>query len=307
MPKMNIVRREHINAPIDKVYNTLHSMKSWQDWSPWLISDPDAVVNVAADDQSYEWEGSRVGSGNMKILKADPNRSIDYDLNFLKPWKSNAKVKFEVSEKDGGTEVAWHMDSQLPWFMFWMKKQMEAFVGNDYKRGLMMLKDQMEHGHVQSKLDWKGESQFPGCQFIGIRRDCTIAEMPSIMEKDFTKLMEFGYQSEDAQPEAAFSQYHKFDFVKQTCSFTSALPMKKMPEKMPEGTFAGKLPATKINTLQHTGRYDHLGNAWTTMYTMQRNKEFKMRKGIDPFETYGNSQKNTAPEELISYINFAVK
>jgi len=307
MPKMNIVRRQHIDASIDKVYQSLCSMKTWQDWSPWLISDPKAKVNVAADDQSYEWEGPRVGSGNMKIVKSNPNSSIDYDLNFLKPWKSHAKVKFEVSEKDGGTEVAWHMDSSLPWFMFWMKKQMEAFLGNDYERGLKMLKDQMEHGYVQSKLDWKGEAQFPGCKFIGIKRSCTIDEMPSVMQKDFTKLMEFGHQSDAAEPEKAFSQYHKFDFVKKTCSFTSGLPMKTIPADLPQGVFVSELPATKINTVQHTGRYDHLGNAWTTMYTMARNKELKVKKGFDPFETYGNSPMNTKPEDLISYINFAVK
>lgn len=30
MPKMNIVKRERINAPIEKVYETLTHMSTWQ-------------------------------------------------------------------------------------------------------------------------------------------------------------------------------------------------------------------------------------------------------------------------------------
>jgi hypothetical protein len=45
----------------------------------------------------------------------------------------------------------------------------------------------------------------------------------------------------------------------------------------------------------------------TTMYTMHRNKEISIKKGYHPFETYGNSPKDTDPKNLITYINFALK
>lgn len=114
MPKMHIVKTKQIDAPLSKVFSTLNDMSSWSKWSPWLITDPEATVEVAADNKSYSWEGNRVGSGHMSITKEDTNQSIDYDLTFLKPWKSKAKVKFTTKEKDGGTEVAWQMDSSLP-------------------------------------------------------------------------------------------------------------------------------------------------------------------------------------------------
>jgi len=40
---------------------------------------------------------------------------------------------------------------------------------------------------------------------------------------------------------------------------------------------------------------------------MIRNKEIKIEKGYHPFETYGNSPKDTHPNELISRIHFAIK
>lgn len=307
MPKMQIVKTKHIDAPLTKVYSILADMSSWSKWSPWLITDPDAKVEVADDKKSYSWEGKRVGSGHMAIEKESPQNTIDYDLTFLKPWKSKAKVKFVAIEKDGGTEVAWHMDSSLPWYMFWMKKMMIAFVGNDYERGLNLLKDYVEDGEIHSKLNWLGESQFPGCDYIGIKRQCTIKEIGEVMKKDFEDLMEYSTNIEGADVTKSFSMYHKFDFVKGRASYTAGIPTKTIPGNLPEQFFMGKIPSTRIYTVEHIGPYEHLGNAWTTIYTMHRNKEIRGRKDIHPFETYGNSPADTDPKDLITHINFPLK
>jgi len=307
MPKMNIVKTKQINAPISKVYNVLSDMSSWSKWSPWLIMEPNATVDVAADNRSYSWDGKRVGSGHMEIEKETPNQIINYNLTFLKPWKSKAKVKFTTTEKDGGTEVSWHMDSSLPWFMFWMKKMMIAFVGNDYERGLNLLKDYIEDGEIHSKLNWLGDSEFPGCDYIGIKRNCTIGEIGEVMKNDFEELIGHCENIEGADHTKAFSMYHKFDFVRGKASYTAGMPVTTIPTDIPDKYFVGKIPATKLHTLEHVGPYHHLGNAWTTMYTMVRQKEIRPRKRIHPFETYGNNPNDTDPNDLITHIHFAVK
>ena len=119
---MNIVKRKVISASVEKVYECLSHLSTWQKWSPWLIMDPETKVDVSEDDKSYSWSGKRTGEGHMEITQELKNESIDYNLTFLKPWKSEAKVKFTTTSIEGGTEVAWHMNSSLPWFMFWMKK-----------------------------------------------------------------------------------------------------------------------------------------------------------------------------------------
>ena len=307
MASFHVVRTKQINASISKVFTTLTDMSSWSKWSPWLIMDPEANVNVAADNHSYTWEGNRVGKGHMEIAKEQLNSEIDYNLTFLKPWKSKAKVKFKMVEKDGGTEVEWHMDSSLPWYLFWMKRMTIAFISNDYDRGLNLLKDYIEDGEIHSKLNWLGESQFPGCDYIGIKRDCTIDEMEYVMKEDFEKLMAFSEDVAGADKTKAFSMYHKFNFVKQTASYTAGIPTTTIPSDLPENAFIGNIPATKIYTLEHVGPYQHPGNAWTTMYTMHRKKEIKPVRSIHPFETYGNSPTDTNPNDLITHINFAVK
>lgn len=307
MPKINVDRTKTINAPIEKVYNSLKNMGEWPKWSPWLIMDPKATVDVNDQEDYYEWEGKRVGSGNMRVVNSAVNKYIDYDLTFLKPWKSSAKVKMELKPDGDQTVVTWHMDSSLPFFMFWMKNMMKAFIGNDYERGLNLLKDYIEDGEVHSNLSFEGVQAFDGGDYIGIRKETSIAEAPNEMEKDFNTLMEWAKDKPNCSIQKAFTQYHKWDFVKGKAAWTAGIPYSGDLTDLPSIFMKGKIPPSKIYTLKHTGPYEHLGNAWTTLYTMHRNKEFKLNKKLDPFETYGNSPKETKPNELITYINFGIK
>lgn len=305
MPKINIIRKKIINAPIQKVHSILSDMSQWQTWSPWLISEPDAKVNVRADNKFYSWSGKRVGVGQMEIVNQTEN-NIDYDLTFLKPWKSKSKVSMSLNETPEGTEVSWKMDSSLPWFMFWMKRMMTAFISSDYDRGLNLLKDYAQEDQVYSKLNFIGEQYFEARNYISISRSCSIEEMPLFMKKDFTKLMTAAHNIEGFKPQDAFSVYHKWDMVKKQVRYTAGVPYEGVAPEVDFAHDIGTLPSTKVYTLEHIGPYEHVGNAWSTMIMMQRNKEFKSKKGAHPFETYGNSPKNTPAIELKTRIHFPI-
>lgn len=307
MPKLQLSKSITINAPSDKVYKAVSDLNQWTAWSPWLIMEPEAKVTVNDDNKSYSWEGKRVGSGNMKIIAEEANTSVDYDLNFLKPWKSQANVRFELKEKGEETEATWIMDSSLPWFMFWMKKMMVAFVGMDYQRGLNLLKDYVEDGQIHSKLEFKGQNTYTGCQYIGIKTDCGMDEIADIMQKDFTRIMEFLGENKELSAGEPFSIYHKWEMVKRKVSYTAGAPISAIPDNLPDGFISGKIPELSVYTLRHIGPYKHLGNAWSTLYNMERNKEFKHSKAHHPFETYANSPMEVSEKELITDIHFAVK
>ncbi|MCG8373800.1 MAG: SRPBCC family protein, partial [Balneolales bacterium] len=305
--KMNISRSILIKASENEVFAKLNDFNHWPKWSPWLIMDPDAKITIREDAKFYEWEGKRVGAGSMIILSEEENKSINYDLKFLKPWKSTAKVSFRLEEAGTETMVTWTMDSSLPFFMFWMKKMMEGFVGADYERGLKLLKDYVELEGIESKLEFRGIEDFPGAKYIGIKRDCSIDDIGPTMEADFGKLREYIDQSKDVTMRGMYSIYHKWDIVKSKVSYTACVDVDDFPTDLPSGMITGTIPATKINVVRHIGRYDHLGAAWSAQMNMARGKEFKAVKGIHPFECYLNNPGDTEAKDLITDICFAVK
>lgn len=305
MPKMHVNRSINVDASKDHVLSIVKDFNQWRTWSPWLILEPEAQMTVASDGNSYSWEGKRIGSGEMSIKRAGDNQ-VDYDLTFLTPYKSHADTAFKVEPQGDGSKVTWLMDSSLPFFMFFMKKKMEAWIGMDFERGLKMLKDYAETGNVNSTLEFVGNHSYKGTKYIGIRTDTTMKSIGEAMQADLNALGEF-FKDSDLVNGEVFAQYHKFDMVNGKVTYTTGIGVSNYPENVPSSWIKGSIPATSMHTVRHIGPYDHIGNAWSAAQNLMRSKAFKPKKGIHPIEFYKNSPHEVAPEELVTDISFASK
>ena len=305
MPKTFVSRSTTINASKEKVKAVVGNLHNWQPWSPWLVCEPEAKVDVQPDGKFYTWEGKRVGSGNIKIVNESEDK-IEYDLNFLKPWKSYAKVEFKFNETPEGTKTEWTMASSLPFFMFWMKKKMEAFIGMDYDRGLNMLKEYTEKGSIDSKLEFL-KTDYEGCNYIGVKTETSLDKVGDVMGGDFEALDNYIKANNLEVNGLPFSQYHKFDPVSGKVIYTAGFPLKNIPNDLDAKFKQGSLPKSKLNTIRHHGTYAHLGNAWSANVMMMRNKEFKAIKNYHPVEFYLNDPSETKPQDLITDVSFAIK
>lgn len=169
MAKFNGQKSILIEAPVKQVHAAVRDFRQWPAWSPWLIAEPDSRMDDSTEGKSYTWDGKITGSGEMKIMGESP-QSIDYQLTFLKPWKSVNTARFTLSDRNSGTEVPWTMEGSLLFFMFWMKAMMSRFIGPDYQRGLMMLKAVIETGENPSKLDFPGLNSFSEFRYVEGRK-----------------------------------------------------------------------------------------------------------------------------------------
>lgn len=306
MPKTHVERSIAIAAGVEKVKSIITDFSHWEHWSPWLILEPEAKVTVSNGGKKQEWDGKRIGSGMMTI-EAEEDSVVNYDLTFLKPWKSKAKSDFIIEKIDeNNSKLTWTMDGSLPFFMFWMKALMERMIGMDYDRGLLMLKDYVEKGSVDAKLEFLGDSNFAGCNYVGVKNESTIDDIGEVMEADFVKLREFAKENDDIVSDECFTIYHKFDFNKNKVVYTSGVGVKSSPENLPSGLSNGSIPATKVYTVRHVGPYELSGNAWSAIMAMERAKEFKKNKKVHPIEFYRNSPVDTVPKDLISDVSMAI-
>ncbi|MEO9484525.1 MAG: SRPBCC family protein [Ekhidna sp.] len=307
MSKVKVERSVKINAPAEVVFPALSDFHQWIKWSPWLLMEPEAKVKIADDNKSYEWDGDRLGSGNMRMRTQRENEYIDFDLNFIKPWKSSNTTSFQLSPTDGGTEVTWIMESSLPFYLFWMKKMMKAFVGSDYERGLGMLKSYVEAGEIHSRLEFSDPVKFESCQWIGIQTECTRESIAQHMEEDYGRIHAFAEINKDLVAGSPFTIYSKWDLVNNRIKYIASIPVSKTPEDIPAGFETGRIPEVMVQKIRHIGAYKYVGNAWATGQAMMRNKEFKHHKKLYPFEVYLNDPKTTPEKDLIAEIHFPIK
>lgn len=302
MPDFHVEKSIEINAAPDKVYKIVSDFSNWTVWSPWSVLEPDAKVTVTANGKEYAWEGRRTGWGNMKMLKESPVQRLDLVVNFIKPWKSTSPVWFELKPAGNSTLVTWGMKGSLPFFLFFMTKTMTAYLGMDYMRGLMMLKDFVETGRVPSSLQFKGITSYSGCNYVGIQTTCTIETVGPKMRADFETLGVWAKSHSSIIHGMSFSIYHTWDPVKNKVVYTAAVPVKEIPKDLPAGGITGSVPTVRVNTIAHKGAYRHLGNAWSAQQSMQQSKEYKSKKGVAPFEVYVNMPGAVPEDELITEV-----
>ena len=304
MPAFSVSRSTTIDVPPEAVFEKIVDLKSWPEWSPWLISEPNAEVTYADDGKSYSWNGEVVGSGNLEIVSENPSSEIDCKLTFFKPFKSEADVKF-LLEGENDTKVSWIMDSSLPFFLFFMKRTMITMIGMDYERGLEMLKSRLETGQVPSKLEF-GTDTIEEMRVIGVHTVCSIKEIGSSMERDMGTLHRVMEETGLKPAGPPMSVYHHWSAVKGNCEYTIGVPVGEdtpVPDELDEF----RIPPVNTYSVTHTGPYQFLGNAWSAGFAHQRAKKFASVRGVAPFEIYQNDPEEVDENELITVVHFPMK
>jgi len=309
MPAYHVERTIIINKPIETVRDSLRDYKQWPRWSPWLIMEPDATLTYS-DRQgqvgaNYGWSGVLVGAGSMELMEVH-EATLKMQLNFVKPFKSTADVGFELEAVEEGTKVIWGMDGHLPFFMFWMTGKMKTFIGMDYDRGLLMLKEYLETGIVASYVHIEGTFPMKEQKYIGIPRSCAIKDIGEVMKKDFEALYAFMEQNNLSMQRVPFSIYNTFDIFKGESSYVACIPLEDaldIDSTWVRGTVEG---CDALKTM-HKGAYLHLGNAWMTAISFARMQKMKTRKTPVGYEYYPNNPYDTPKEELITEIYLPLK
>lgn len=143
-----VQRSTLINKPASELYSLVGDFNSWPHWSPWLIQEPDCPVHISGRPgqigHKQEWDGEKIGAGNIQLIEHETNEHLLYDLHFLRPWKSHSQASFTFVTKGDQTEVIWSMNGSVPAIMFMMKSKIINMVGSDYEKGLAMLKEHVE-------------------------------------------------------------------------------------------------------------------------------------------------------------------
>lgn len=300
MPAFQVTRSAGIDSDRESVFSLVRDFRKWPQWSPWLIAEPDCELTFREDGDGYSWDGKIIGSGSIQVTSETGKDRIDLELSFLRPYKSVSNVRFDFSDRDNGTEVAWTMNGSLPAFLFWMKGLMVGMLGMDYDRGLRMLKDLAELGSVPSGLEFTLGS-FGGCSYIGIRSSCLFDEMGKTMEADLALLRE--QLGEPTGP--PMSIYHKWQISKRLAEFTVAFPSEST--QIDDSRFeTGSIASMKTYVVRHTGPYRHLGNAWSAGM-MRNGKTFKKKPFVKPFEVYEKDLEGFGENELVTAVHLPMR
>ncbi|MEW4455321.1 SRPBCC family protein [Bremerella sp. JC817] len=310
MPRFHVEKSVEIAASPEVVFEKVVDFRTWTTWSPWLCSEPTAKVTVSevsnAPGSLYQWEGTVVGAGELEHLQVEPNRLIEDEIRFSKPYKSKAKVGFDFAPSGLGTKVTWRMSGSLPWFLFWMTGMVKGAISMDYARGLRMLKEWIETGSIQTQTNILGNTTIGPIAMAGLRRRCAISDIGPSMQGAIGEIMPLFQQNNLPVDGQMMAAYHKFDIGKQTCEYTVGLTLPSADTPVPTSLERWSTPETKAFCVEHVGDYNHLGNAWSAANQHVRYHNWKLAS-CSAFEIYENDPEQTPVDQLRTKIYLPLK
>lgn len=141
-----------INRDLKDVFQYLKLIKNQDNWSPWKKKDPNMVQSSIGTDGEVgfiaKWKGNKdVGEGEQEIINITENESIDSQLRFFKPWKSESIAHILVNKVDDDkTMVTWGFagKNKFPFSIFMLFMKLDKTVGKDFEEGLASLKQILE-------------------------------------------------------------------------------------------------------------------------------------------------------------------
>lgn len=151
LPRTFVLQRSvEIRGQPEAVYAKLSALRQWPEWTVWNTErDPGLRFEYGTPDSGvgamYRWNGPKVGRGQLKLTRAEPEHGVWYDLD-LEGGQMTATGSLTFERTPQGVKVVWLNEGNLgrnPVSRY-VGLFMDHLAGPDFEGGLARLRTQVE-------------------------------------------------------------------------------------------------------------------------------------------------------------------
>ena len=293
-PPLEVRESLIMDVPADKAYACVADFRRWDDWSPWIMHEPNAPVKYDGQagqaGSSMSWDGKHIGAGTLTHAKLQQDKTIDSRIEFLRPFRSTATISWTFTPQQQGTEVAWTMKSKMPILFRFMTKTMKKSIAADYRMGLLMLNRRLDKKAALFQLEFVGEKERAGFTGIYETYEGLRGHLKHAMHQAFTNLFTSARENKVQLAGAGCVAYWKVNMRKGFTVCDSVLPVAEPP---PSDIKVREYQGGRYMLVRFRGSYDNLDLAWMAAMFHMRLKKLKMDKKRASLEVYEKSPMNT--------------
>lgn len=148
-----VTRSATINKPTNVVFDYVKYLKNQNEYSVWAKIDPGMKKEFKGEDgkpgfiSSWDSKNDKAGAGEQEIKSITPNEKINYEIRFIRPFKSTSNAKLDLSAIDSAhTKITWTFEGKMkyPTNIMLLLMDMDKEIGKDLEGGLSNLKTILE-------------------------------------------------------------------------------------------------------------------------------------------------------------------
>lgn len=289
-----VTRTRTVNAPVAVVYKNVSDFKNWEAWSPWKEKQPESVITLGEKTDgiggTYAWT-DKDGSGSMKTLDADLNKSINQEMQFGDYHPSKINWSFE-STSEGKTNVTWQMLGEKTPFVFKgfaaLSGGFDKMIGPDFERGLEKLDSIVVKSMEAYETKIDGVTEYGGGFFMYKTTSANGANISQLMGKQYGEIMGYMAQNNIVQNGMPFTIYNEMNPDTGNIIMSNAIPiLNKVNVTRGSEVLCGYIPKTKALKTTLKGNYNNLPKAWEAAMTHLAENDLT-QSNLKPFEIYTN-------------------
>ncbi|MDI5899371.1 SRPBCC family protein [Flavobacterium yafengii] len=287
-----IERSQIINSPKSTVFNFVNDYRNWEDFSSWIVEDPEMQITypkkTIGPGASFSWEGKE-GTGDMLTVFVKENDSISQKMNYD---GTSSSVFWSFKDTIGGTKVTWKTTGKMS---FTMKVYtafnggMNKIIGKSYEKSLANLDKTLDFEINTYTVKVNGLVKKLGTFYL---RQTFTSEISKVIKNGqivFPKMITFCEQNNIELNGKPFIIYHTYDTVSGLTKLSFCVPIKnQILTSSGSDILTGKLePFDAIKTTL-TGDYSHT------------------KKALDKAKTYINTNRIAIDPTFSHVENFTI-
>lgn len=298
--KASTSKSVQINAKAPIVFRLVNKPVNWKLWSPFELDNPEMISFYEGPEQgagaAHRWESASMGNGSMLILKSEPYRFIQSELDFSN--NGLAIDEWEFKENEAGVEVIWTLNlSELgyplgKYFGFFL----DGLMNPMQEKGLKKLKEIAEE---QAALPEISEKDIESLNCLAIADSVRQEELPDFIKRN-TILLEDYFRKVNLEVSAdKFVLYERND----TGKFLATLAYPVYEEAREYGKIISyRRPAGKVIQAVHQGDYSNIGALHAEMQQYLNDQNFP--KNVPCIEQFVNNGDTTRKIIVSYYLTF---
>lgn len=287
-----VERSQIINSPKSTVFNFVNDYRNWEDFSSWIVEDPEMQITypkkTIGPGASISWEGKE-GTGDMLTVFVKENDSISQKMNYD---GTSSSVFWSFKDTIGGTKVTWKTTGKMSFTM----KVYTAFNGGinkiiseTYEKSLANLDKTLDFEMNTYAVKVNGLVKKLGTFYL---RQTFTSEISKVIKNGqivFPKMIAFCEQNNIELNGKPFIIYHTYNTVSGLTKLSFCVPIKnQILTSSGSDILTGKLePFDAIKTTL-TGDYSHT------------------KKALDKAKTYINTNRIALDPTFSHVENFTI-
>ncbi len=304
--RFRVSRSLEIEAPAEAVFAAIVDFKSWPQWSPWLIHEPDTAIVYSNDYQQeegyYTWDGKTVGAGKVSHVKITPHSSIDQQIEFKRPFKSVNQISWKFENRGERTLVSWEMAGSMPFLFRFMARRMEPTIGRDYELGLALFNGYMNNAAAHPAISFVGAQLLEDFSYWSIPCNGNLRQLEAARQPAIETLT----AAAAGNTGLALTLYHQFDPLASDYQTEIAIPIS---DSAPQSNYTrrGFKGGSYFHmTLQGDHGFIPLGwYALSCHCRMQRIKLDKSRPALEIYHTAPGDVRNS--NQIVTALYMPIK